>query len=694
MAERRTFGQGLDLLHNDIYQLLMYGVATEANAITYLGTTKRKIVYHAESGGRLMYRGESANHTLAVLSDVKSNFIELNDTPANYTGAAGNYMRVNSTPNGLEFRTTAQVWSDIKPTTGDIGGDAAAISVTASRQVIGGTATITHSTAAGYKHIPAGGAAGNFLKWSALGTATWINIVWGDIGSIPSDIVYLTPAQTITNKTISVNLNTINHSTTNTPGELLVNDGTRFDRFGLGSLKNVLSTGALGLTWASLDSTFISDFSAAVRSTTLTGFVVGANTTILATDTILQAFGKTQGQVNDLYDLVALGIYNRPACDALFDNPLETLASQQNYVDEFAIFENMRVVVVDSSEPSEINKIYKANKPGLVWVWSVQQDGTGADLPQEGHTTWVGQGAMFADTKWTFNGSTWVQIGGTGFYTGGQGIEIAAGNVINLAQIDGCSILARAANTAGYPVGLTASTNDLVLMRSTNALTFAQIANANVSTTAAIAWSKLATGTVNHVVVTNVSTGVLETLATLNVARGGTGQATLGQYAVLIGAGASGIVGVTPSTANTFLVSMSSATNPRWSFYTMPTSIAANDVGKFLKAATESDPIGSATWEAISFTELPARTLATYPVRLSSAANTVTVTAGTHGFNEIVDVMIWRKEGTTYRKYEVDFQVIEVGSPVTKTVTCTSSENWPANSYLVITGFKGTIIGG
>lgn len=37
---------------------------------------------------------------------------------------------------------------------------------------------------------------------------------------------------------------------------------------------------------------------ARVRSTPLTGFAVGANTAILATDTVLQAFDKTQGQIN------------------------------------------------------------------------------------------------------------------------------------------------------------------------------------------------------------------------------------------------------------------------------------------------------------------------------------------------------------------------------------------------------------
>lgn len=43
----------------------------------------------------------------------------------------------------------------------------------------------------------------------------------------------------------------------------------------------------------------VTDFAAAVRSTILTGFTIGSNTAIAATDTILQAFGKTQGQINE-----------------------------------------------------------------------------------------------------------------------------------------------------------------------------------------------------------------------------------------------------------------------------------------------------------------------------------------------------------------------------------------------------------
>lgn len=49
----------------------------------------------------------------------------------------------------------------------------------------------------------------------------------------------------------------------------------------------------------------ISDFASAVLAIILTGFAVGANTAILATDTILQAFGKIQGQLNQIFSVLS-----------------------------------------------------------------------------------------------------------------------------------------------------------------------------------------------------------------------------------------------------------------------------------------------------------------------------------------------------------------------------------------------------
>ncbi len=45
------------------------------------------------------------------------------------------------------------------------------------------------------------------------------------------------------------------------------------------------------------------DFGVDVRATTLTGFFVGSNTPIVAADDIITAFGKVQGQINNIYDV-------------------------------------------------------------------------------------------------------------------------------------------------------------------------------------------------------------------------------------------------------------------------------------------------------------------------------------------------------------------------------------------------------
>ena len=52
-------------------------------------------------------------------------------------------------------------------------------------------------------------------------------------------------------------------------------------------------------------SSTISDFAATVRSTVLTGYAVGANAVLAATDTILAAFGKVQGQINAIITTLA-----------------------------------------------------------------------------------------------------------------------------------------------------------------------------------------------------------------------------------------------------------------------------------------------------------------------------------------------------------------------------------------------------
>ncbi len=88
------------------------------------------------------------------------------------------------------------------------------------------------------------------------------------------------------------------------------------------------------------------------------------------------------------------------------------------------------------------------------------------------------------------------------------------------------------------------------------------IDNTNIATAAAIARSKLASGTADHVLINNGS-GVMSSEAQLAVTRGGTGAASLTQYGVVLGNGTSAVnVASTSATAGVPLVSAGASANP------------------------------------------------------------------------------------------------------------------------------------
>src|SRR5215831_14268817 len=63
-----------------------------------------------------------------------------------------------------------------------------------------------------------------------------------DIDTVVANVWNAIAAETIQNKTESVDLNTINHSTTNSLGELLVNNGTKYTRRAKGAALQILRT--------------------------------------------------------------------------------------------------------------------------------------------------------------------------------------------------------------------------------------------------------------------------------------------------------------------------------------------------------------------------------------------------------------------------------------------------------------------
>jgi len=64
-------------------------------------------------------------------------------------------------------------WVTVSSGSGTVTSIGTSGAITGGSPAITTTGTISHSTSAGYKHIPTGGSSGQFLKYSSSGTATW-----------------------------------------------------------------------------------------------------------------------------------------------------------------------------------------------------------------------------------------------------------------------------------------------------------------------------------------------------------------------------------------------------------------------------------------------------------------------------------------------------------------------------------------
>lgn len=73
-----------------------------------------------------------------------------------------------------------------------------------------------------------------------------------DLENLIANVWNASNTETISNKTIQVDQNTINHSSTNTAGDILKNNGTKYNRFGRGAALQLLRTNSAGtdLEWA------------------------------------------------------------------------------------------------------------------------------------------------------------------------------------------------------------------------------------------------------------------------------------------------------------------------------------------------------------------------------------------------------------------------------------------------------------
>jgi hypothetical protein len=138
----------------------------------------------------------------------------------------------------------------------------------------------------------------------------------------------------------------------------------------------------------------------------------------------------------------------------------------------------------------------------------VQDEGTAQTLRSK--LNFVGAGVTVTDDA--VNGRTIVTIPGgggstptgTGFRHVTAGAEDAASKLVDTADVNdnqitnaklrdsgACSVIGRAPNSSGDPADISATTNNTVLKRSGDALSFATIVNADVDPAAAIAGTKI-----------------------------------------------------------------------------------------------------------------------------------------------------------------------------------------------------------
>jgi len=128
-------------------------------------------------------------------------------------------------------------------------------------------------------------------------------------------------------------------------------------------------------------------------------YTISTNTSLGSSDSIL----PTQKAIKTYVDNITQnGISYRPPVRALFNDAGAALGTS---VDGLTIVSGDRVLVVACQSGAVNGRIYSYDGSSYV----VEQDGTGADDPQDGHTVWIEEGTLCEDQRWTFNGTTWVK---------------------------------------------------------------------------------------------------------------------------------------------------------------------------------------------------------------------------------------------------------------------------------------------
>lgn len=177
------------------------GIASGANAYTHPTTSGNKHIPSGGSSGQILrwsadgtavwgadkdttygaFTGatEAANGSAGLVPTPDS------DERAGVLGANGkwNQLELTKTGTATDNRVTLSLSGNASAATGfNLAGASqseAGLLTGADKKKLDGIASganaYTHPTGSGYKHIPSGGSAGQFLKWSTDGTAVWAN---------------------------------------------------------------------------------------------------------------------------------------------------------------------------------------------------------------------------------------------------------------------------------------------------------------------------------------------------------------------------------------------------------------------------------------------------------------------------------------------------------------------------------------
>lgn len=210
--------------------------------------------------------------------------------------------------------------------------------------------------------------------------------------------------------------------------------------------------------------------------------------------------------------------------------------------------------------------------PGVTGTLGVANGGTGQTTFTDGQLL-IGNTTGNTLTKATLTAGTGISI------TNGSGAITIAANYGSIPLTNGQIFVGNASNVATA----TAVTGDVTISNTgVTAIAAGVIENADISTTAAIARTKLASGTADHVLINN-ATGVMSSEAQLHPSRGGTGESTLiaarrvlDGFTTIATAGGTTTLSATTSTYNQVFTGTQNQT------ITLPATSALNTGGGYL----------------------------------------------------------------------------------------------------------------